>query len=85
MKIDGIDSSLQGYRAAETSLNARAERIANAADPAQADPPSVAAKQAPDFTTDMASLTSDRLAGSYNLKAMKVQNAMLGDLLDILK
>ena len=87
MMIDGIDSSLQGYRAAESSLNARAERIANAATatPAQADPPPVAAKQAPDFTTDMASLTSDRLAGSYNLKAMKVQNDMLGDLLDILK
>lgn len=87
MNINGIDSSLQGYRAAETSLDARAERIAKVttAAPAQVEAPSVAAKQAPDLTTDMASLTSDRLAGAYNLKAMKVQNSMLGDLLDILK
>ena len=87
MKINGIDSSLQGYRAAETSLDARAARIAKVttATETPAAAPSVAAKQAPDFTTDMANLTSDRLAGAYNLKAMKVQNNMLGDLLDILK
>lgn len=87
MKIDGMDSGLQGYRAAESSLDARAARIAKAstAAPAQVDAPPVAAKQAPDLTTDMANLTSDRLAGSYNLKAMKVRNSMLGDVLDILK
>ena len=87
MKIGGIDSGLQGYRAAESSLNARAERIAKVttAAPTQVEAPSIAAKQAPDLTTDMANLTSDRLAASYNLKAMKVQNSMLGDLLDILK
>ena len=95
MMTNGIDSSLQGYRGAEASLDARAARIAKAGQPTrpqapapvqgQAQAPTVAAKQAPDFTTDMANLTSDRLAGSYNLKAMKVQNRMLGDLLDILK
>ena len=87
MKLDGINSSLQGYRVAESSLNARAERIAKVTTPApaQVDAPAVAAKQAPDLTSDMAGLNTDRLAASYNLKAMKVQNSMLGDLLDILK
>ena len=87
MKINGLDSSLQGYKAAEASLDARAARIAKAtADtPVQTEAPKIAAKKEPDFTTDVASLTSDRMAGSYNLKAMKIRDNMLGDLLDILK
>jgi hypothetical protein len=81
-----ISTSLQGYQAAQNSLDARAARIAQATvqSASQAGSPKAAAPST-DITSDMVGMNTDRLAASYNLKAMKVQNSMLGEVLDILK
>jgi hypothetical protein len=81
-----INTSLQGYQAAQSSLDARAARIAQATTQAasQAGNPKASAPSA-DIASDMVGMNTDRLAASYNLKAMKVQSSMLGDVLDILK
>jgi hypothetical protein len=86
----GGSSSVEGYRSAEASLAARGDRIAKATTQASQDVSAVDAgkappAQTPDITSDVVGLSTDRLAGAYNLKALKVQNQMLGDLLDIMK
>jgi len=84
------NSNIDGFKAAEASLAARGDRIAKAttqasqliSDPTTADKPP---QKFPDITSDIVGLKTDRLAGAYNLKAQKVKNDMLGDVLDILK
>jgi hypothetical protein len=84
------NSNIDGFKAAEASLAARGDRIAKATTQAvqQVSDPAADAKPAqksPDITSDIVGLNTDRLAGAYNLKAQKVKNDMLGDVLDILK
>ncbi|GEM_PF-4176537 len=38
----------------------------------------------PDFVSDVVGMTTDRLAGAYDVKAMKVRDRMLGDLMDLI-
>ena len=87
MQIGGSES-IGGYKAAEYSLAQRGDRIAKTTTaqatepvPSESTPPA----KATDITSDLVGLNTDRLAGTYNLKALKVQDRMLGEVLDILK
>lgn len=84
------NSNIDGFKAAESSLAARGDRIAKATTEATQQVSDSAAggkppRKIPDITSDVVGLKTDRLAGAYNLKAQKVRNDMLGDVLDILK
>ncbi|MBK9578438.1 MAG: hypothetical protein IPK50_11160 [Fibrobacterota bacterium] len=95
-----IRSDLAGFRAAEQSMAKRSERIAKATLDAVGTPdgqaasqatgstssvPSALAPQSPDFVSDVVGMTTDRLAGSYDIKAMKVRDRMMGELLDLIR
>lgn len=84
------NSNIDGFKAAESSLAARGDRIAKATAQASQQVSETATtgkppQKTPDITSDIVGLQTDRLAGAYNLKAQKVKNDMLGDVLDILK
>lgn len=72
-------TSVQGYQRAERSLDQHAKGLAKWSREAASDKPSSA-----DPTRDIVGMTTDKLAGSYNLKALKVQNQMAGELLDLI-
>ncbi len=95
-----IRSDLAGFRAAEQSMAKRSERIAQATLDAVGSPdgqiapqatgsassvPSALAPRSPDFVSDVVGMTTDRLAGAYDIKAMKVRDRMMGDLLDLIR
>ena len=71
-------TSVQGYQKAERSLDQHAKGLAKWSSDAASDKPNTA-----DPTSDMVGMTTDKLAGSYNLKALKVQNQMAGELMDL--
>lgn len=75
----GWSASLQGYQRAESSLSQHAKGLAKWSNEAASDKPSTT-----DPTADMVGMTTDKLAGSYNLKALKVQNQMAGELMDLI-
>lgn len=79
-----IGSNIQGFQAAERSLANRGDRIARATARA-ADSSTPPTGSEPDITADVVGLATDRLAGAYNLKAQKVRDNMMGDLLDIIR
>lgn len=94
-----IRTPLSGFRAAEQSMAKRADRIARATlegasgsdgstAPTRTSSPEGSGEKAslePDFVTDVVGMTTDRIAGTYDLKAMKVKDRMMGELLDILR
>ena len=75
-------SSIQGFQKAESSMAARAKNIAAWGEQAASDKPNPA--NSPDLTSDVVGMKTDQLAGSYNLKALKVQDRMAGELLDLI-
>lgn len=79
--LSGWDSSIQGYRKAETSLETRAGNISRKTQEAAADTPPQGDS---DIASDMVGMKTDKLAASYNIKAMKVQKEMSGELLDLI-
>jgi hypothetical protein len=72
-------ASVLGYQRAERSLDQHAKDLAEWSGETASDTPSSA-----DPTEDLVGLKTDKLAGSYNLKALKVQNQMAGELLDLI-
>ncbi len=78
----GWSASVQGYQKAEGSLASRARNIASASQEAASEPASQA--NSPDITSDIVGMKTDQLAGSYNLKALKVQDKMAGELMDLI-
>ncbi len=79
--MSGWDASLQGYQKAETSLESRARNISRWSQEAAADKPNASGS---DPVRDVVGMKTDKLAGSYNLKALKVQNNMAGELMDLI-
>jgi hypothetical protein len=79
--MSGWDSSVQGYQKAETSLESRARNISRWSQEAAADKPTAPTS---DPVRDVVGMKTDKLAGSYNLKALKVQNNMAGELMDLI-
>lgn len=92
-----IRSDLAGFRAAEQSMAKRSERIARAtvdaagsSEPPVPPPSSPASIQgsperSPDLVSDIVGMTTDRMAGSYDIKAQKVRDRMMGELLDLVR
>lgn len=77
----GWDASLQGYRKAEESMAGHAKDIAQATTEAASDaPPS---PKTPDLATAMVGLKTSELSGGYNMKAMKVQDNMAKELMNL--
>ena len=72
-------TSLQGYQRAESSLAKHAQGLADWSKEAASEKPGTA-----DPARDMVGMKTDKLAGSYNLKALKVQNQMAGELMDLI-
>jgi hypothetical protein len=72
-------TSVQGYQRAESSLDQHAKGLANWSADAATDKPTTT-----DPTSDMVGMATDKLVGSYNLKALKVQNQMAGELMDLI-
>lgn len=79
--MSGWDSSIQGYQKAETSLESRARNISRWSQEAAAQKPNASDS---DPVRDIVGMKTDQLAGSYNLKALKVQNNMAGELMDLI-
>lgn len=75
-------SNVQGYQTAEGSMAKRARNIAEWSRNSASDSPP--RQDAPDLTNDIVGMKTDQLAGSYNLKALKVQNKMAGELMDLI-
>ena len=75
-------SSVQGYQKAEGSMAKRAVNIADWSRESAADAPPRA--NSPDPTNEIVGMKTDQLAGSYNLKALKIQNRMAGELMDLI-
>lgn len=95
-----IRTPLSGFRAAEQSMAKRADRIARAtlegvsssdaravaeSSPSEAPPAPQTAERKPDIVSDVVGMTTDRLAGAYDIKAMKVRDRMMGELLDLVR
>ena len=77
----GWNSSVQGYQKAEGSMASHAKNIATASAQASSDNPQPA--NSPDLATEMVGMKTDQISGSYNLKALKVQDKMAGELMDL--
>lgn len=75
----GWAASVQGYQRAEGSLEKHAKNLAKWGSEAPSPSPTSA-----DPTSDLVGMKTDKLAGSYNLKAIKVQNQMAGELMDLI-
>lgn len=72
-------SSVLGYQRAEASLDRHAKGLAKWSADATSDKPTTA-----DPTRDIVGMKTDKLAGGYNLKALKVQDRMAGELMDLI-
>lgn len=40
-------------------------------------------QRSPDLVSDIVGMTTDRMAGAYDIKAQKVRDRMMGELLDL--
>lgn len=82
-----IRSDLAGFRAATQSMAARSERIARASLSQTEIPLSSDDRtdSGPDLVDDIVGMTTDRLAGAYDVKAQKVKDSMMGTLLDLVR
>jgi hypothetical protein len=73
------NASVQGYQRAEGSLYRHAKGLERWSAEAASDKP-----VSTDPTRDIVGMKTDKLAGGYNLKALKVQNQMAGELMDLI-